>query len=1109
MTLEGLRDLYLNAPKTGEILSALERDGATQAHLKGSIGSHLAFLIDALSLRHGGHQLVLMNDKEEAAFMFNDLQALKGDGQVLFFPASYRRAYQVDQTDNANVLERARVLNTIGKSRSPRIIVSFPEAIAEKVVTRKSLKQNTLQIKRGEKYSIDFLIEVFNEYGFERTDFVHEPGQYSIRGGIIDLFSFSSGDPYRIELFGDEVESIRPFDNVTQLSKNAVQRLDIIPNIREHIQEEAKVNLLEFVQQNCVVWLKDRQLYLDVLKVELDKVAHAYEALTSELNHAEPVHMTTPPDEFAALLDQSKTVDFGTGNTSRNDNVWSLEQSPQPSFNKNFELLSSTLKSYSDQQYHNVIATQNSKQVERLYEIFEDIGKEVEMLPIVMSLHQGFVDHDLKVVCFTDHQIFNRYHKFNLEAGYKKTREALTIQELNSLQPGDFITHIDHGVGQFSGLEKIEVNGKMQEAIRIFYKNKDVLYVSIHSLHRISKYVGKEGKAPKMDKLGSPAWKKLKQKTKSRVKEIAFDLIKLYAERKTKKGFQFSPDNYLQTELEASFLYEDTPDQMKATEDVKRDMESENPMDRLVCGDVGFGKTEVAIRAAFKAVCDSKQVAILVPTTILALQHFKTFEKRLKDLPCTVDYLNRFKSAGKQKDTIKRLKSGEIDILIGTHRLVSKDVEFKDLGLLIIDEEQKFGVGTKDKLKSMKSEVDTLTLTATPIPRTLQFSMMGARDLSVINTPPPNRQTILTELHPFNEEVIRDAINYEILRRGQVFFINNRVDNILDVAGMINRLCPEARVLVAHGQMKGDELERKMLSFINGEHDVLVATTIIESGLDIPNANTIIINQANHFGLSDLHQMRGRVGRSNKKAFCYLLAPPMLSLTPEARKRLTAIEQFSDLGSGFQIAMRDLDIRGAGDLLGGEQSGFISEIGFEMYQKILNEAVQELKDNEFKSLYEHEKKEFLAKDCQIETDLEILIPDDYVTNITERVRLYKELDEIATEEALMAFQEKLIDRFGPIPGSVQTLIQTMRMRWVARKLGIEKLILKQGKLITYFISDPESEYFNSPTFTSILKYIQFNHASCRMREKNDRLSMVCDQVKSVTDALDVMRKMLP
>ncbi|MBE7443681.1 MAG: transcription-repair coupling factor, partial [Flavobacteriales bacterium] len=786
-----------------------------------------------------------------------------------------------------------------------------------------------------------------------------------------------------------------------------------------------------------------------------------------------------------------------------------FNQKPQPEFNKNFTLLHDNLNDNKKAGYSNILLADSIKQVERLHAIFEDIGKELEVHSMLLPIHQGFVDVDLKICCYTDHQIFNRYQRFKLKNSLQKKGESLTLKEIHGLQPGDFITHIDHGVGRFSGLEKIDVNGKTQEAIRIVYSNNDLLYVNIHSLHKISKYLGKDGTPPKINRLGSTQWQVTKQKTKSKIKEVAFDLIKLYAQRKATKGYQFMPDTYLQTELEASFIYEDTPDQLKATIDVKKDMEAEYPMDRLVCGDVGFGKTEIAIRAAFKAVADSKQVVVLVPTTILALQHYKTFKARLKDFPCNVDYINRFKSAKQQKITLEKLAKGEVDILIGTHRIVGKDVKFKDLGLLIIDEEQKFGVSVKDKLKTIKTNVDTLTLTATPIPRTLQFSLMAARDLSNITTPPPNRQPVETILQTFNEEVIRDAVSYEISRGGQVFFVNNRIENIKEIAGMIQRLCPDANVLIAHGQMQGDELEQKMMAFVDGEYDVLVATTIIESGLDISNANTIIINNANHFGLSDLHQMRGRVGRSNKKAFCYLLAPPMHELTPEARKRLTAIEQYSDLGSGFQIAMRDLDIRGAGNLLGAEQSGFISEIGFDMYQKILQEAIEELKESDFKELYaeELEKKDFV-KDCQLETDLEILIPDEYISNIAERLTIYREMDELEDEAQIELYKLKLKDRFGEIPSSTNELFNALILRKLAKRIGFEKLVLKQQKLIGYFISNQDSAFYQSNTFTNVLRYVQANQKLCSMKERNDKLTLVFDNVKTIKQANQLLEPII-
>ncbi|TXB65114.1 transcription-repair coupling factor [Vicingus serpentipes] len=1107
MNIPELKALFNKAKHTELIVSQLQNNELSHIHLQGMVGSSPAFVGNALYHNFPVNQLFILNDKEEAAYFYNDLEHIVGEEKVLFFPASYKVAYQIEETDNANILLRAEVLNALTKKSSTKIIVTFPDALSEKVVTKKNLEQNTFRINEGDELSIEFINDVLFEYGFEREDFVVEPGQFAIRGGIVDVFSFSNDNPYRIEFFGDEVESIRTFDPVSQLSIQTYKRLAIIPNVQTTLLKESRESFLDFMPKNTVLWCKDIQLTANQIQKDFDKALTAYkEVENSPLQHLKPEEIFSDKESFLREIVQKNIIEFGTQFYTKSDLTIVYHQKPQPSFNKNFTLLHDDIQAKKEDGFTNIILSDNTKQVERLEAIFEDIGKELAVSSILLPLHEGFLDEDLKLSCYTDHQIFNRYQRFKLKDAYNKKNEALTLKELHGLSPGDFITHIDHGVGRFSGLEKIDVNGKMQEAIRIIYSDNDLLYVNIHSLHKITKFVGKDGTPPKVHRLGSNTWQKTKQKAKSKIKEVAFDLIKLYAKRKANKGFQFSPDTYLQNELEASFVYEDTPDQLSATIDVKKDMEAESPMDRLVCGDVGFGKTEIAIRAAFKAVADSKQVAILVPTTILALQHYKTFKKRLKDFPCTVDYINRFKTPKQQKETIAKVANGEVDILIGTHRIVGKDVKFLDLGLLIIDEEQKFGVAVKDKLKLLKANVDTLTLTATPIPRTLQFSLMAARDLSNITTPPPNRQPVETRLQVFNEEVIRDAISYEVSRGGQVFFINNRVENIQEVAGMISRLCPDVSVLIAHGQMKGDELEQKMMAFVDGEYDVLVATTIIESGLDIPNANTIIINNANHFGLSDLHQMRGRVGRSNKKAFCYLMAPSMHELTPEARKRLTAIEQFSDLGSGFQIALRDLDIRGAGNLLGGEQSGFISDIGFDMYQKILQEAIDELKENEFKDLYAEElaTKDFV-KDCQLETDLEILIPDSYLTNIAERLNVYRNIDALATEEALETYKKHLVDRFGELPKETEDLFEAIRLRWIAQKIGFEKLVLKQKKLIGYFIINQDSLYYQSAVFTNVLKHVQSNPHVCKMKEKNNKLSLVFENVNGIKAAISLLQ----
>ncbi len=1091
---------------------------AVRIQLRGIIGSGAAFITAAAHQHIFKTNLLILADKEEAAYFLNDLENILGEENVLFFPASYRMPYEHEEIDNANILLRAEVLNKINTGKKHICIITYPEALTEKVVTKAHLTKNTLQLKQGEKISIDFIADVLIEYGFDRVDYVVGPGQFSVRGGIVDIFSFSNDNPYRVEFLGNEVDSIRSFDTISQLSLQKLTYCTIIPNIQTRLLQESRQTFFEFIPENSVIWFKHYQLTIDRIEKGFELAKVAYSKLDSTIAQLEPSELYIDKHVFTKQVLKFPLVEFGNHFSLTPTQTINYDFSPQPSFNKNFSYLNDNLKSNIRVGFENVIFSDTPKQVERLYKIFEDISPKKEndkevFTPILLSIHEGFIDNELKLACYTDHQIFDRYHRFHLKNSFNKKNEALTLKELKGLNPGDFVTHIDYGVGRYGGLETIEVNGKMQETIRLVYKDNDVVNISIHSLHRIAKYSGKEGAEPKINKLGTNAWATLKQKTKKKVKEIAYDLIKLYAKRKALKGFQFSPDTYLQNELEASFIYEDTPDQIKSTADVKKDMEKEYPMDRLVCGDVGFGKTEVAIRAAFKAVCDSKQVAVLVPTTILALQHYKTFKERLKDLPCTVDYVNRFRSSKQQKEVFERLEKGEIDILIGTHGIVGKDVKFKDLGLMIIDEEQKFGVAVKDKLKTFKSNIDTLTLTATPIPRTLQFSMMGARDLSVITTPPPNRYPVQTELHTFNEEIIRDAVTFEVSRGGQVFFVHNRVQNIMEVAGMIQRLCPNVKVVIAHGQMEGDKLEKTMLGFVEGEYDVLVATTIIESGLDISNANTIIINQAHMFGLSDLHQMRGRVGRSNKKAFCYLLTTPVSLLTNEARKRLKAIEEFSDLGSGFNIAMRDLDIRGAGNLLGGEQSGFINEIGFEMYQKILDEAIQELRmeNEELRETeggthqFRQSKRSEFVSDCVIDTDMEILIPDDYINNITERLNIYRELDDSKNEEELINFEAHIRDRFGPVPEQTMELIHTIRLRWLAMEIGFERLVLKNNRMSGYFIQKQNSPYYQSETFTKVLKFVQENGRICKMKENNNKLSLSFENIKSIDVAMAVLQ----
>jgi transcription-repair coupling factor (superfamily II helicase) len=1109
-------DKYSQSAKVKQIVAALQQR-ENKIHVKGLLGSALSFVTDPLFRQSELPFLLILKDKEEAAYYLNDLEQLIGDQDVLFYPGSFRRPYQIEETDNANILLRAEVLNRINSRKKPAIIVSYPEALFEKVVTRKELEKNTLKVAVGDQVSIDFINEVLFEYEFRRVDFVTEPGEFSVRGGIVDVFSFSNDNPYRIEFFGNEVDSIRTFDVASQLSLDKKNKITVIPNVENKQLQEKRESFLEYINEKTVILIQNTEALLAQLDTLYNKANEAFEKLSKDIKHATPEELFLNQQAFVKKALDFTILELGSKAIFRTQKTFEYHIQPQPSFNKQFDLLLNNLSDNHGNGYKNYIFCSNEAQAKRFHDIFEsldeanheDIRKQYKT--VVFPIYEGFIDEENQIACYTDHQIFERYHKFSIKNGYSK-KGAITLKELNSLSVGDYVTHIDHGIGKFGGLQKIQVEGKTQEAIKLVYADNDIVYVSIHSLHKISKYNGKDGAPPKIYKLGSNAWKVLKQKTKARVKHIAFNLIQLYAKRRLEKGYQYAPDSYMQAELESSFIYEDTPDQVTATRDVKADMESERPMDRLVCGDVGFGKTEVAIRAAFKAVDNGKQVAILVPTTILAYQHYRTFSERLKDMPVSVGYLNRFRTAKQKSETLKQLAEGKLDILIGTHQLVNKNVQFKDLGLLIVDEEQKFGVNVKDKLKTIAQNVDTLTLTATPIPRTLQFSLMAARDLSVITTPPPNRYPIETQVVGFNEEIIRDAISYEIQRGGQVFFINNRIENIKEVAGMIQRLVPGARVGVGHGQMEGKKLEELMLGFMEGDFDVLVATTIIESGLDVPNANTIFINNANNFGLSDLHQMRGRVGRSNKKAFCYFITPPYSAMTEDARKRIQALEQFSELGSGFNIAMKDLEIRGAGDLLGGEQSGFINEIGFDTYQKIMNEAIDELKENEFKDLYddgdETESEKEYVKEIQIDSDFEMLFPDEYVNNITERLNLYNELGTIKDEAGLIAFEAKLVDRFGPLPKQAQALMISMRIKWLATKMGIEKLVLKQGKMVGYFVGDQQSDYYQSGSFRRVLQFIQKYQTIAKMKEKQTknglRLLLTFENVKSLKKGLELL-----
>ena len=1105
MSKELLLSSFLEGKPYHQLLEYIK--GKTSCFAENLVGSSLSFVLFDIFKRTGQTLLFVGDDKEQAAYLLNDLELLLGQEQVLFFPSSYRRPYQTEETDNANVLLRAEVLSQL--QQGARVVVSYSEALFEKVLTRQQLDKNTLTLKRGEHLSLDTLNETLFEYQFQRVDFVSEPGEFSVRGGIVDVFSFSNDTPYRIEFFSDVVESIRTFDVETQLSLQQVSSVVIIPNIESKVAGEQRTSFLSLLPEETLIFVEDFELFAPKWEKMYQKAQEAFAALKGEIAHLPPEELFCNAQEGLRDFAQRYVVRVNPHNPQEivGKGV-SFAMRPQPSFNKRFELLLEHFKEKYNEGYTNYICCVSAQQAQRFLDIFEELHQQVPCELLELSLSEGFTDTANKINCYTDHQILERYHKFNIRNGYAK-KQAITLKELHQLTIGDYVTHIDHGIGKYAGLQKIDIEGKKQEAIKLIYGDRDVLYVSIHSLHKISKYNGKDGAPPRLYKLGSSAWKALKQKTKARVKQIAFNLIQLYAKRREAVGYAFAPDSYLQKELEASFIYEDTPDQSKATLEVKQDMERARPMDRLVCGDVGFGKTEVAIRAAFKAVDNGKQVAVLVPTTILAFQHYQTFCERLKELPVRVEYLNRFRTAKEKNQVLADLASGKVDILIGTHQIVNEKVKYKDLGLLVIDEEQKFGVAVKDKLKTLRENIDVLTLTATPIPRTLQFSLMAARDLSVITTPPPNRYPIESQIISFNEEVIRDGIAYELQRGGQVFFIHNRVENIKEVAGMIQRLIPDAKIGIGHGQMEGKQLEEVMLAFINGDYDILVATTIIESGLDVPNANTIFIHNAQHFGLSDLHQMRGRVGRSNKKAFCYFITPNLSELPEDSRKRMQAIAQFSDLGSGIHIAMKDLEIRGAGDLLGGEQSGFINDIGFDAYQKILQEAVTELKENEFAELYADEAQQAVyLTDTQLDSDFELLYPDNYINSITERLNLYNELSNLKNEEELSQYEYRLIDRFGALPPQARDLLNSVRIKWLATQMGIERLVMKQGKMLGYFIADQQSKFYQSGTFQRVLAFVQRNSDKCHLNEKETRnglrLIITFDKITSIDKALRII-----
>lgn len=1119
MTITELQQLYAAHPNV-EGMHRLLEDTSVRHLYCGGLGASAASLFSSVLVKRAVCPFVfILGDLEEAGYFYHDLAQILGTEQVLFFPSSFRRAIKYGQKDAANEILRTEVLSRLQKNEEGFCVVTYPDALAEKVVSRKELSDKTLKLNRGERVDMAFITEVLRSYGFEYVDYVYEPGQFAVRGSIVDVFSFSSEYPFRIDFFGDEVESIRTFEVETQLSREKKENIVIVPDLSHNLEKGGSagmVSFFDFLRPDTVLamrdffWLRERiqAVHDEALSPQALAAREAEENGTITLDGK-----LIDGSEFTQRSLDFRRMEFGNKPTGTPDATLTFDTTAQPIFHKNFDLVAKSFREYQAKHYSLYICSDSLKQIDRIRAIFEDRGDDISFTAVERTLHEGFADNVLKACFFTDHQLFNRFHKYNLKSDKARSgKVALSLKELNQFALGDFVVHTDHGVGRFAGLVRLPNGNTVQEVMKIVYQNDDVVFVSIHSLHKVSKYKGKEGEAPRLHKLGTGAWEKMKERTKTKIKDIARDLIKLYSKRREEKGFQFSPDTFLQRELEASFIYEDTPDQSKSTADVKADMESPRPMDRLVCGDVGFGKTEVAVRAAFKAVSDNKQVAVLVPTTVLAYQHYQTFKERLKGLPCKVDYISRARSSKQSKDVIESLAKGEVNILIGTHRILSKDVVFKDLGLLVIDEEQKFGVAVKEKLRQIKVNVDTLTMTATPIPRTLQFSLLGARDLSVIQTPPPNRYPIHTELHSFNEEIIADAINFEMSRNGQVFFVNNRISNLEELKEMIERHIPDCRVAIAHGQMEPYKLERVIFKFVNYDYDVLLATTIIESGIDIPNANTIIINQAQNFGLSDLHQMRGRVGRSNKKAFCYLLAPSLLSVTPEARRRLQAIENFSDLGSGIHIAMQDLDIRGAGNMLGAEQSGFIADLGYETYQRILTEAVHELKTDEFAELYAEELKagggvisgEQFVDECQVESDLELLLPADYVTGSSERMLLYRELDGLTQDTDVAAFRARLEDRFGPLPRETKELLRIVPLRRMAARLGVEKVYLKGGRMTMFFVLNPESPYYQSRAFGKMLAYMAKYTRRCDLRDQNNRRSMIVKDVKTVEEAVSVL-----
>ena len=1212
MKIQELLQLYAMSPRVKALADVLGKKSDETIFLDGLVASSLAMTFAALSsspsTTHHSPLLFIMQDAEEAGYLYHDLQQLLGDREVLYFPSSYRRSVKYGQRDAANEILRTEVLASLTLSthhspltthHSPLYIITYPEAVAELVVSKKRLDDRTLSLRVGQTINVDAISQQLRNFGFQEVDYVYEPGQFALRGSILDVFSFSSEYPFRVDLFGDDIDSIRTFEVENQLSRDKREQIEIVPELSGEVED--RVSLLSFVPKDTILVMKDLTYVRDIIDRTYDEgfSAQAIQERTEGATEQEQqeiiaamrkeVQLTTGSQFQREALEMRRIILKGQGARSKEQGARSKEQentscsnislaprplllapfniSPQPLFHKNFELLHQTLEDYTLRGYHIYILADSQKQNERLQEILAPsrsalplcsaknlppLGEALKLppnggdergafTPVEKTLHEGFIDHDLKLCVLTDHQIFDRYHKYNLKSDKARSgKVALTLKEIQQFEVGDYVVHVDHGIGKFGGLVRMPITGggmkveggepSYQEMIKIIYQGGGAIYVSIHSLYKVSKYKSQDGgEAPRLSHLGTGQWERLKERTKQKLKDIARDLIKLYAARRKERGFAFSPDSSLQHELEASFLYEDTPDQLKATNDVKADMERERPMDRLVCGDVGFGKTEVAVRAAFKAACDSKQTAVLVPTTVLAYQHYQTFSSRLKDMPVRVEYISRARSAKKTKEILQDLADGKVDILIGTHKLIGKTVKFKDLGLLIIDEEQKFGVSTKEKLRQMKTNVDTLTMSATPIPRTLQFSLVGARDLSTIQTPPPNRYPIQTEIHTFSPDIIADAINFEMSRNGQVFFVNNRINDLQRLAEMIHKYVPDARIAIGHGQMKPEELEKIIFDFINYDYDVLLSTTIVENGIDIPNANTIIINGAQNFGLSDLHQMRGRVGRGNRKAFCYLLAPPLSALNVEARRRLEALENFSDLGSGINIAMQDLDIRGAGNLLGSEQSGFIADLGYETYLKILNEAVVELKNEEAplsspplggspkaqkaspnggrffaEQSGRAEREGAFVSDCTLESDLEMYFPDQYVPSDSERMLLYRELDNLSDDDALERYKKRLIDRFGPVPPQGEELMRVVPLRRMGKQLGIEKVMLKQGRMTLFFVSNPNSPFYQSEAFDRILSFVATNPRRCNFREQNGRRSMTISDVASVGAALTLL-----